>query len=164
MDDHPHSAALESGLRWLYETEQPDGALISHHGVLVDAEPDRSLYFIPRGWDGYPVVVLEVPDRLRKSGPGGRPANPLRVGELEELAEWLAGRGRAVVKTWNGHPADTGSVALVETAHPSLLAAVERYSTGCPDHPREGVFCGCGWYGRGRDLIVNPGGLVPETP
>src|ERR1044072_8432919 len=81
-----------------------------------------SCTFVPRGWDGHPVVVLEVPDRLPESRPGGG------------------------------------------AAHPSLLAAVKRYSDECPDHPREGVFCNCGWYGRGRDLIVNPWDLASETP
>src|ERR1044072_8432918 len=47
MNDHPHSAALERGMRWLYETEQPDRPLITHHGVLVEAEPDRILHFRP---------------------------------------------------------------------------------------------------------------------
>lgn len=143
-------------LDWLYDTEQPDGAILNHHGITPwRSEPaNRYLEVCPRVKDDLPVLVLEVLHRDHH-GPASRPRNTLERGELEQLATIVQELGEPVLDIWNGHPATTGSVQLARPAHPTLVAAVERYHRGCPDHTG-GVFCGCGWYAVGNRLIRKP--------
>lgn len=148
---------LAAGLAWLYDTEQPDDALVSRHGEMLPGVGNRSFGFVPQGWDGYPVVVVEVASIEYKVERGYEvPANPLEPGELEDLTGQLAALGVTVISTWNGHPAITGSLALQRSAHSSLLAAVSRCSAGCLEHPRESVFCTCGWWQQGYRRAVKP--------
>jgi hypothetical protein len=146
------------GLRWLYEVEQPEGALLQHHGVSLAApEANRRLSFVPAGFGGGVVAAVDVAligwKQLRKYKVA---TNPLEPGELADLSAMLNALGAEVVRTWNGHPGTTGSLALHQPAHPSLRAAVDRYRAGCPDHPAKHVFCECGWYQAGRRLLIEP--------
>ncbi|MFE3657237.1 hypothetical protein [Streptomyces sp. NPDC059165] len=143
---HPADAVLTAGLCWLYETEQPADAHAQHHGEMLAADGNRTYSFVPVGARKLPVVVVDVarvewidngPNELKT------PANPLEPGELEALAAELERRGFPVDGTWNGHPGITGSVGLRRPAHPSQVAAVERYHRGCQDHPARSVFCDC---------------------
>ncbi|MEV4079727.1 hypothetical protein AB0J43_05480 [Nonomuraea fuscirosea] len=148
---------LAAGLAWLYDTEQPDDALVSHHGEMLPGVGNRLFGFIPQGWDGHAIVTVEVQSVEYKVEQGyDVPANPLEAGELEDLTSQLAALGATVISTWNGHPATTGSLALQRSAHPSLLAAVSRCSVGCLEHPRESVFCKCGWWQQGYGQAVRP--------
>lgn len=153
---HKH-AVLAGGLRWLYATEQPDQAILSHHGISIHARDGRTYQFVPEGAECAPVVVVKVTEP-EWDGPDPLPLrNPLAPGELEALAGLLAASGYPVRDTWNGHPAATGSVGLRRTAHPLLLAAVGRYREGCPHHA--GPLCswhGCHWYRDGSDLVIRP--------
>lgn len=157
-----HAPVLAAGLRWLYKTKQPDGALLQHHGVMLEGEGNRSFGFVPAGADGQPVVVLYVAEiEWRTDSEGDEvPANPLEPDELAHLAATLTGLGAEVTRTWNGHPACTGSVGLAKPAHPSLLAAGQLYKKGCPEHPKQGVFCGCGWWSQGSAKVVHPAEVV----
>lgn len=151
---------LAAGLAWLYDTPQPDGAILQHHGASLPPVGNRWFRFIPSGWGGRVVVVVDVAKvEWIDNGPNdlATPANPLEPDELDWLTCELAVLGVEVVHTWNGHPAITGSLALARPAHPSLLAAVERYRAGCPEH--SGPLCswgGCPWYGDGNALVVMP--------
>ncbi|MEU0497974.1 hypothetical protein [Mycobacterium sp. NPDC006124] len=148
-----HRDALCSGLAWLYETEQPEAAILQHHGDGLASHGNRSVRFIPVGWGGRVVIVVEVTKVDYRSDPGARgPRNPLAVDELDAFTALLADLGHAVVHRWNGHPAATGSLALAEPAHPSLRAAVARYHAGCPRH--RSVLCRCGWYGEGYRHVI----------
>lgn len=147
-----HLPVVRSGLRWVYETEQPDSAVLQHHGEGLPSVANRNVSFCPVGWARHVVVVLAVSKVEYGPGPGCRPENPLARGELEAFAGLLRQLGQRVVKTWNGHPWVSGSVALGRPAHPSLVAAVQRYHAGCPRHG--GVFCRCGWYGDGNSDLV----------
>jgi hypothetical protein len=150
---------LRTGLRWLYETEQLDGALLTHHGESLPAiaAVNRQFEFVPQAWNSYPVIVVAVVDvRQVQRGPDMVPGNPIRKTELTELAQALTDLGQHVVETWNGHPGTSGSLALRGPAQPTLLAAVARYRAGCPDHPEKRVFCGCGWFQRGYSRVVRP--------
>ncbi|MEH0657699.1 hypothetical protein QA860_08130 [Streptomyces stelliscabiei] len=91
------------------------------------------------------------------------PANPLEPGELEALAAELERRGFSVEGTWNGHPGTTGSVGLVRPAHPTLVAAVDRYRAGCLEHPNRSVFCDCETWRAGFTRVVQPPRPAP-TP
>lgn len=160
-------AILTAGLAWLYDTEQPDGANLQHHGVRLAGEDNRSFSFVPMG-TGYraPVVVVDVIKvEWIDNGPNQHktPANPLLPDELAELSATLTALGADVDHTWNGHPQITGSVGLKGPAHPSLLAAVANYRAGCQEHPVESVFCDCGWARVGRALVVPPAIAVPAA-
>lgn len=150
--------ALSAGLHWLFDTEQPDGAAITHHGLILPSMTNRLFRFIPEGALGRPVVVVEVAHvEWVQRGLYQEPGNPLDPSELRDLAAMLARLGANIEAMWNGK-GTTGSLGLTRPAHPSLLAAVTRYGTGCPEHPKESVFCECDWYRRGRALLVTPDG------
>ena len=153
VDVEAHRAALRSGLAWLYDTEQPEMAILQHHGESLSSQGNRSVRFIPSGWAGRVVIVVDVTKVEYGTDPRARgPLNPLAVGELDAFAGVLADLGHTVVHTWNGHPAAIGSLALAEPAHPSLRAAVSRYLAGCPRHRT--TLCRCGWYGEGNRHVI----------
>lgn len=150
-------SVLDAGLHWLYETEQPDNSHQQHHGITLGLPAANRWYgFSPTGARNLPVVSVNVSKVEYKTDDGDQvPANPLEPGELEALADELRRRRFDVDSTWNGHPAVTGSVGLVRTAHPALLAAVGRYRRGCPEHPQRGVFCDCeAWQAEATRIIA----------
>lgn len=153
VDVMPHLPMLLIGLRWLFDTTQPDMALQQHHGQQIGSVDNRTLRFIPSGWNGHAIVVVDV-THVDYGQPHQPPRNPLAPGELAAFADLLDGMGEDVAATWNGHPAITGSLALATPAHPSLLAAVSRYTAGCQ---RQGGdrFCPCDWYVHGHRHIVS---------
>lgn len=154
------NTVLTTGLRWLYETEQPDNAWQSRPGLLLRVPAANRLYgFCPSNAWQLPVVAVDVAKiEWIDNGPSElkTPANPLKPGELESLAAELRALGAEVARTWNGHPQTTGSVGLARPAHTSLLAAVERYRAGCLVHPTRFVFCDCADWQAGFTRIVRP--------
>ncbi|MET9728466.1 hypothetical protein [Streptomyces zaomyceticus] len=158
----PLSAALTAGLRWLYETEQPSDAWMNHHGEQIPVLGNRFLAFVPTSVGGLPVIVIGVVKPTRKEGPRGDmvPTNPLTPIELPCLAAELERRGYAVRSTWNGFPGPTGSVGLARPAHPSQVAAVDRYRAGCQEHPARSVFCECDAWRAGFVRAVRPVALA----
>ncbi|MBE5477926.1 hypothetical protein E3G68_005280 [Mycobacteroides abscessus] len=154
VDVISHLPMLLIGLRWLFDIEQPDTALQQHHGQQIGSVGNRTLRFIPSGWNGHAIVVVEVTHVEYGQQPHQPPRNPLAPGELAAFADLLDGMGEDVASTWNGHPAITGSLALARPAHPSLRAAVSRYTAGCQRHGGT-RFCGCDWYARGHRHLVS---------
>lgn len=149
---------LRAGIRWLHDTEQPDSAALSHHGLSLPVVANRRFTFVPEGAFGRPVVVVEVAKiEWVERGVYRAPGNPLEPGELSDLATLLASLGAESERTWNGN-GTTGSVGLKYPAHPTLIAAVNRYRAGCLTHPTEHVFCKCDWYRNGRKLLITPDG------
>lgn len=163
MHDLPLHAALTAGLHWLYDTEQPDDAWMQHLGQPIYATDNRRLTFAPVGADNLPVIVLDVSWPLWTKHPSGdmAPGNPLAPTELPRLAAELEHRGFEVRSTWNGFPAHSGSVGLVQPARPSQCAAVERYRAGCLLHPERSVFCECVPWRAGFRRAIYPSALIP---
>lgn len=157
---------LAAGLRWLYETEQPTDAWQEHRGLLLRAPASNRCYsFIPANdWRRVVVAVDVAKIEWIDNGPNElrTPANPLESGELEALAAELRVLGFEITSTWNGHPQTSGSIGLARPAHPSLVAAVDRYHAGCLAHPKRGVFCDCDAWRSGFARIVRPE-LTPTT-
>ena len=158
--EHRHADIIRAGLAWLYDTEQPDGALLQHHGAHITTAHDSRVYqFAPDGDRGTPVVAVEVA-RPRYDDIAGEWVclTPLRLGELAELAAFIAAEGVPVRGTWNGEPGQhIGSVGLGRRAGLSLRDAVSLYRHGCPEH--DSVFCpddGCRWYANGKAHVVWP--------
>ena len=52
---------------------------------------------------------------------------PLAADELDAFNAALSDLGAEVIRTWNGHPAIPGSLALKQPAHPTLAAAVRQH-------------------------------------
>lgn len=139
--------ALDRGLEWLFRTEQPPGAIVSHHGDSLPVTDNRRLSFIPQGSaDGRsPVVVLDVARPHRRNATPARPLDHwgLAPQELDTLAGLLAARGYRVSSRWNGFPSTSGSVALgAAVLHPGMKAALDAYRKGCAMHGGT-VFCQC---------------------
>lgn len=161
VDVMSHLPMLLIGLRWLFDTTQPDTALQQHHGQQIGSVGNRTLRFIPSGWNGHAIVVVDV-THVDYGQPHQPPRNPLAPGELAAFADLLDGMGEDVVATWNGHPAITGSLALARPAHPTLQAAVSRYTAGCQRHGGNRP-CPCDWYVRGHRHIVSIQDLHQEA-
>jgi hypothetical protein len=152
------AAILDTGLNWLYDTVQPDNAHQQHHGITLGLpEANRWYGFCPDGARHLPVVSVNVGKPEWIDNGFNRPmtlANPIDADELPRLAEELRRRGFEPHDTWNGHPGDTGSVGLVRPAHPTLVAAVQRYHRGCTVHPQRSVFCDCeAWRAEGARIV-----------
>lgn len=151
---------LDTGLNWLYDTVQPDNAHLHPRGLTLHLpEANRQYSFCPTGARRPTVVSVDVLKvEWIDNGPNDlkTPANPLESGELEALAAELERRGFPAQDTWNGHPGITGSVGLARPAHPSLVAAVDRYRRGCTAHPARSVFCDCEAWRAGFTRIVGP--------
>ncbi|MHA4774736.1 hypothetical protein L1085_009560 [Streptomyces sp. MSC1_001] len=161
----PLADALTAGLHWLYETEQPADAWMSHHGQQIPTTVNRFLAFVPTAVSSLPVIVIGVVKPAWKEGPRGDmvPTNPLTPIELPRLAAELEQRGYAVRSTWNGFPGATGSVGLARPAHPSQIAAVDRYRAGCQEHPERSVFCECEAWRAGFGRAVAPLSLLTSA-
>lgn len=150
---------LDAGLTWLFDTEQPAGAVCHHLGFSV-APGDRTIGFIPDV--RFPIVTmcLAYPERDDHD----ELTNPLTKHDVTDLAAFLTRRGRVVRDQWNGRGTMTVSMALAGHVHPTLRDAVERYHQGCPEHKT--VFCGredlpCPWFADGNRVLVKP--VWPRT-
>lgn len=151
-------AVLAAGLAWLYETEQPATSALQHHGVFGPRLGDRRYRFIPADDGKRPVVVVDVPEPLYDTSIVSKWQLLNPIGGDEEmlaLAATVRDLGYDTGRWWNGN-GESGSLGLASPAHPTLLAAVDRYKAGCLEHPRAGVFCTCPWYRPGRALLVEP--------
>lgn len=149
--------ALEAGLHWLHHTEQPQGALIDHHGALLPTTIDnRKLRCVP-AYNGKALITIDVA-RLRwiHNGDQLHPTDQIGPHELDDLAALLDQAGAPIATTLNGYPTITGTLVLQRHAHPTLVAAANRYRKGCRAHPAKGTLCPCGWYIRGRNRIIPP--------
>jgi hypothetical protein len=158
---------LDTGLTWLYDTVQPNTAHATHHGIVLRLPDANRIYgFCPDGAQHRPVVIVDVakvewidngPNRLQT------PANPLDVGELTDLVKELHHRGFESSGTWNGHPSTSGSIGLIRKAHPTLVAAVDRYRAGCLEHPNRSVFCDYDTWTAGFRRVVQPPRPTPAV-
>jgi hypothetical protein len=147
-------AGLSAGLRWLYQTVQPDDALVDWRGAALTVT-GRRLRFLPVVTTGTPLIVADA-DLLRwRAHTTCVALNTLPVDELPCLAAQLAVLG--INAGQRHYHSVTGVIALDVPAHPSLRAAVQRYRRGCPHH--RGVMCdasirhgghSCTWRAEGR--------------
>ncbi|GAA2401485.1 hypothetical protein [Mycolicibacterium llatzerense] len=152
--------ALTAGLHWLYHTEQPAQALVERCGVRITTSELR-LRFLPMGLDGAPVIVVELKPARMSLREAHRATCDLAQTELATLAATLTDRG---LHPDHGHlHGDHGAVALQDLAHPSLRAAVARYSRGCPWHhtlvcdaPISAGGQACPWHADGHNAAIWP--------
>lgn len=151
--------AVRALLTWLYDTVQPDGALVQHHGEPVGAVGNRFISAAAAGNAGLPVLTVSVGDRRWDDDDPDALRNPLAgPADRDRYIALVAELGHKVIGHWNWQPGGcTGSLHLQRAAHPSLLAAQARYRTGCPEHPGMNVFCReCDWWATGHGLLIKP--------
>lgn len=156
QDQQAVRAVLAAGLTWLFDTVQPDGAIVTHHGPNHAAGQRFRLAFAPLK---APVVIVYVSDpRYEDKGASRALLNALTEDEMRGVASLLAELGRPPIDQWNGAGGESGSFRLVGPLHPSLDAACARYRADCPVHNT--VFCGqregCTWLKDGSGLVVEP--------
>jgi len=145
---------LSAGLRWLYATVQADNALVDPRGAALTVSR-RWVRFVPVSLTGTPLIVVDTDIARLPAGLVSPVLNTLPVDELPCLAGELAVFGIGAGQ-YRYHGL-TGTIVLDRPAHPSLRAAVERATCGCPQR-RSGV-CGppigggglrCAWRAKGR--------------
>lgn len=140
LDVTANLPALLLGLRWLYDTEQPATAVQNPHGQHLHTPAGRTLTFIPAGTAGHALLVITADT---DNTPDGQPsANSLSPGEVAAFADLLEDLGEPVLSTYNGYPGATAALALSRPAHPTLLAAVTRF-TDQPHPHRTDETCQC---------------------
>lgn len=117
---------LEPGLRWLFDTVQPDGAEVDPHGEWVKAD-GYMFSFRPSvpGTQGPPgpTVVISAVDE-RSAAESGH--NVFTMQDVDNVWWVLDSLEHPVVNVWNGVGNPTASFKMDGSAHPSLLAAVVR--------------------------------------
>lgn len=139
-------ALVQAAVAWLGRP-QPADCHMHHHGPNVGTtgptDDDLLLSISPRGFRrNLPVLVV---DRVgpRRPSPLEDIENPLTSEEMDLVRQAITAAGSTIADEWNGPPNITASFALTTTVHPDLLAAVDRYHAGCPNHPSKTVFCDC---------------------
>jgi hypothetical protein len=146
--------AMVYGLAWLYEIEQPPGAVVPPHGIEFELpEIRRTLRFVPRGTSDQPTVVLAV---MHPRWRDGQCLNPLDREEQHALAAWCVRIHHRIRTPDPVNPGDSACLVLERHPHPSLCAAVRRYEDGCPDHGGAIRGCGCPWLSCGLDQVRYP--------
>ncbi len=132
LDVTAHLPALLVGLRWLFDTEQPAGAVQCPAGDCLSSVGGRGFRFIPAGRDGRAVLGIAVTTGVAGDAIGGH--------ELAAFIDLLDGMGEEV------HAIDVIAASTFcmltfsRTAHPTLLRAVARYRDGYLAHVNASPF------------------------
>lgn len=149
---------LSAVVGWFYRTPQPDGAILMPHGVTIHDPAHNRVYGLrPRGWENRAILVVGV---ATLDWAGAHPVreltNPLRRGEVDDITFELENLGEKVIRSWTSLNRDTACLALEKPVLDSLAEAVDRFEAGCQGHTTASKMCDCGWYGKGRALIIPP--------
>ncbi|MCB0138261.1 MAG: hypothetical protein KDD75_24385 [Caldilineaceae bacterium] len=155
---------LVSGLRWLYDTEQPRGALLRPGGVALPPVRGRWYIFAPGVRNPGAAIIVQA----EIAGPPDL-AKELDAAELADLAALVTKLTGIDARVTSVPGARVGRVDLDAAAHPSLVDAVGRYLAGCPTHRQHG--CGhtrgaqapCRWYADGFARLVQPDPVPPRA-
>jgi len=119
-----HLPAVLIGLRWLYDTTQPFGAVVDPRAhQLHSVRGRRGLRFDPVGRNG--AVTIEMVSSRHETRD-----NTLAAAEVAAFGDLIDGLGEDIVQTWIGRGAVVGGVELARPAHGSLLSAVTRFEHG----------------------------------
>lgn len=128
------TATIHRGLAWLYETVQPDDAIVFHLGPTSCVVNHRHYGFIPSVINGLPVVTMCLAEEHKHAririGNEDRLAYPIHRAEVSAIQRAIETEV-TVQESWNGEGCETVSFRLSRPANPSLLAALKRYNDGC---------------------------------
>lgn len=149
--------ALEENLRigaeWVQSGVQPDGAMITHHGLGTHCGGGLRLSITGAGWHqhmvkGSGVVLFELKRSDDQYLAGVPEPDPFTEDECNELVDLVRATGLEVIETWNGAPWRTFSIGY-HGAGEGLVRATQRYRDHCPRHGS--VFCGHSLAFAGKD-------------
>jgi hypothetical protein len=158
--------SLRVGLKWIWESDHPKGALISHHGIHADGQfwnGRVNMSICPQGYRAGAVVVFNLANRQMKEWADHYELlNPFTKEEIDQLREAVSSCGSEVVDEWNGVGSDTVSFSPARRAGKGVMALVDKYHKGCQrtgkEHRTGSVFCKCGWFTGGEALVDKPEG------
>jgi hypothetical protein len=121
-----HLPTIQVGLRWLFDTEQPSGAVQCPAGDHLPSVGGRGFRFIPSSRDGRAAVGIAVTTGIVGDAIGGH--------ELAAFIDLLEGVGEEVVAIDAVASSMFCTLTLARAAHPTLRRAVARYQAGYRAH------------------------------
>jgi hypothetical protein len=114
-----HLPVLLVGLRWLFDTEQPAGAVQGPAGDNLPSVGGRAFRFIPADRDGRAAVGVAVTTGIAGDAIGGH--------EAADFIDLLEGMGEEVLAINSVAAGAFYVLTLARPAHPTLRSAVVRY-------------------------------------
>ncbi|SHT51034.1 Uncharacterised protein [Mycobacteroides abscessus subsp. abscessus] len=114
-----HLPVLLVGLRWLFDTEQPAGALQCPAGDSLPSVGGRAFRFIPADRDGRAALGIAVTTGIAGDAIGGH--------EAADFIDLLEGMGEEVLAINSVAAGAFYVLTLARPAHPTLRSAVVRY-------------------------------------
>lgn len=121
VDVTAHLPALLVGLRWLFDTEQPVGAIQCPAGDSLPSAAGRAFRFIPSDHDGRAALGVAVTTGIVGDAIDGH--------EVADLIDLLDGMGEEVLAVNSVAAGSFYVLTLARAAHPTLRSAVVRYRT-----------------------------------
>lgn len=114
-----HLPVLLIGLRWLFDTEQPAGAVQCPAGDSLHSTAGRAFRFIPAGRDARAAIGIAVTT--------GRADDAIDGHEIAGFIDLLEDMGEEVVSIDTRVAPSFCTLTLARSAHPTLRRAVARY-------------------------------------
>ena len=114
-----HLPVLLVGLRWLFDTEQPAGAVQCPAGDSLPSPGGRAFRFIPADRDGRAALGIAVTTGTAGDAIGGH--------EAADFIDLLEGMGEEVLAINSVAAGSFYVLTLARPAHPTLRSAVVRY-------------------------------------
>ncbi|BBX84036.1 hypothetical protein MAUB_19090 [Mycolicibacterium aubagnense] len=114
-----HLPVLLVGLRWLFDTEQPAGAVQCPAGDSLPSAGGRAFRFIPADRDGRAALGIAVTTGIAGDAIGGH--------EAADFIDLLEGMGEEVLAINSVAAGSFYVLTLARPAHPTLRSAVVRY-------------------------------------
>ncbi|TDK85017.1 hypothetical protein [Mycolicibacterium mucogenicum] len=114
-----HLPVLLVGLRWLFDTEQPAGAVQCPAGDSLPSVGGRAFRFIPADRDGRAALGIAVTTGIAGDAIGGH--------EAADFIDLLEGMGEEVLAINSVAAGAFYLLTLARPAHPALRSAVVRY-------------------------------------
>ena len=153
VSDAAQIRLISDAFAWL-GMEQPESAILSHHGISCVRLIERfHVRFTPIGAGERPVFIFEVNHPLYLSD---HLVNPFTHGDIFAVVKLLELAGVQIFDCWNGEGFSSASFSSRQFCGVSLRAAVNRYHHGCLVHPKDGVFCECDWLTNGYKALRLP--------
>ncbi len=114
-----HLPVLLVGLRWLFDTEQPAGAVQCPAGDSLPSVGGRAFRFIPADRDGRAALGIAVTTGIAGDAIGGH--------EAADFIDLLEGMGEEVLAINSVAAGSFYVLTLARPAHPTLRSAVVRH-------------------------------------
>lgn len=132
LDITAHLPVLLVGLRWLFEIEQPRGAVQCPAGDSLPSVQGRGFRFIPADRDGRAALGIAVTTGIVDDAIDGH--------EIAAFIDLLEGMGEEVVAIDTRAGRSFCTLTLARTAHPTLRRAVARYRAEHVLHANDSPF------------------------